>query len=255
MHAGIPLIGSWSTNDGAWYAQPSITEDAEVLASFETFILGFSKASLQRILALYPLADFQRLVRPNESATAQYYRAAQMNRDLWFTCPVIDFTWQYARHGASKVRLFNTNQTKYGSIYQHIGVPQWRVSHLSEIPYIMNEDVASGGDNSAAQRALSTLVSGSAAAFAYTGDPNLSKGRVLYDWPLAYPDHSRQALSTAYPQKLTVYVVGGPFGSGPGTITSHSGSRDVSTLEKGLEWEKVIERCSFINSIQDEIGV
>ena len=145
------------------------------------------------------------------------------------------------------------NQTKYGPIFQYMGVPQWRVSHLSDIPYILNEDVAAGGDNSPAQRALSTLLSGSAAAFAYTGSPTTSGGRTLQNWPIAYPDQSRQALSKVYPEKLNLYVVGGSQGSGPATIASGSGA--TSAREKALAWERVIERCSFINSILGEIGV
>jgi len=254
MDSGIPIIGSWVANDGAWYAQPTIKDDASVLASFQTFILGLSQSSLQRILALYPVSDFTHLVRPSEQATAQYYRAAQINRDLWFTCPVIDFTWQYTRFGGSNnIRLYDMDQTKYGPIFQYMGVPQWRVSHLSDIPYILNEDVAAGGDNSASQRALSALLSGSAAAFAWTGDPTVSRGVTLKDWPLAYPDRSSRALSKTYPDQLNLYVVGGPQGSGPAVVSS--GSRVQSAREEGLAWEKMIERCSFINSIQGEIGV
>lgn len=136
-----------------------------------------------------------------------------------------------------------------------MGVPRWRVSHLSEIPYILNEDVAAGGDNSASQRALSALLSGSAAAFAYTGDPTVSRGKTFNNWPLAYPDQSRQALSSEYPQKFTMYVVGGPLGGGSATIASNQGTSTISDLEKALDWEKLIQRCSFINSIQEEVGV
>lgn len=125
-----------------------------------------------------------------------------------------------------------------------MGVPQWRVSHLSDIPYFMNEDVAAGGDNSANQQDLSTLVCGNAAAFAYSGDPTISRGRTFKDWPIAYLDQSGQALSKDYPEELSLYVVGGPQGSGP-----------ASTSSGVLEWEKLIERCGFINSIQEEIGV
>lgn len=242
---GIPIIGSWVANDGGWYAQPSTSNDASVLASFQTFILGLSQSSLQRLLSLYPSSDFAYLVRPNEIATADYYRAAQINRDIWFTCPVIDFTWQYTRFGGdSSIRLYNMNQTKFGPILQYMGVPQWRVSHLSDIPYLMNENVAAGGDNSANQQNLSALVSGNAAAFAYSGDPTISRGRTFKDWPIAYPDQSDQALSREYPEELSVYVVGGPQGSGP-----------ASTSSGALSSEKVIERCGFINSIQEEFGV
>ena len=226
-----------------------------VLASFQTFILGLSQSSLQRLLSLYPLSDFTSLVRPNEEATAQYYRAAQMNRDLWFTCPIIDFTWQYTRYGASNIRLYEMNQTKYAPILQYMGVPQWRVCHLSDIPYMLNEDVAAGGDNSAAQRDLSALLSGSAAAFAYAGDPGISSGRTFKDWPIAYQDQTGQALDKEYPSELSVYVIGGPYGSGPAKTASGAGEGSTLAREKAVAWEKLIERCNFINSIQEEIGV
>ena len=168
---------------------------------------------------------------------------------------MIDFTWQYARFGGnSDVGLCDMNQTKLGPILQYMGVPQWRVSHLSDVPYLMNEDVAAGGDNSADQRDLSALSSGSVAAFAYSGDPNISKGRTFKDWPVAYPDQSQQALSKDYPEDLKVYVVGGPQGSGPGSMSSEPDEAS-SEREKALAWDNLIERCGFINSIQEEIGV
>lgn len=249
---GISLIGSWVANDGAWYAQPTLSDDASVLASFETVVLGLSQSSSQRLLALYPLADFNYLARPG-GATADYYRAAQINRDLWFTCPVIDFTWQYTRFGGdSSVRLYDMNQTKFGPILQYMGVPQWRVSHLSDIPYLMNEDVAAGGDNSAPQRELSALLSGSISAFANRGDPTISRGPTFKDWPIAYSDQSAQALRSDFPNQLNVYVVGGPLGSGPASMASGTGS-GASARDKAVTGEKVIQRCGFINSILEEI--
>ncbi|KAL8706320.1 MAG: hypothetical protein Q9201_000639 [Fulgogasparrea decipioides] len=252
---GIPIIGSWVANDGAWYAPPLLKDDASVLATFQTFVLGLSKSSLQRILTLYPLSDFEFLPRPNEEATAQYYRAAQINRDMWFTCPVIDFTWQYTRYGTSNVRLYSMNQTKYEPILKYMNVPQWRVCHLSDIPYMLNEDVAAGGDNSRAQRELSAMLSGSAAAFAHTGNPSSSNGHVFKEWSIAYPDRSKQTLAKEQPEGMNIYVVGGSEGSGPAHIASGRQSDGSGEREKALAWEKLFERCSFINSIQEEIGV
>ena len=253
---GIPIIGSWVANDGAWYAQPSISDDASVLATFQTFIKGLSEPSLQRLLSLYTLGDFTRLVRSDEKATADYYRAAQMNRDLWFTCPVIDFTWQYTRFGGhSNIRLYDMNQTKFAPIFQYMGVPQWRVSHLSDIPYLMNEEVAAGGDNSPGQQELSTLFSGSIAAFAHSGDPAVSGGGTFKDWPVAYQDQSAEALSHEYPEELSLYVVGGSQGSGPARVSGKTGIGDRSKREEAVAWENLLERCGFINSILEEIGV
>jgi len=226
-----------------------------VLATFQTYIPGLSKSSSQQILAFYPLSEFEHLVRPDEHATAQYYRAAQINRDIWFTCPVIDFTWQYTRHGAPNIRLYEMNQTKFGPILKYMGVPQWRVCHLSDIPYILNEDVAAGGDNSAAQRERSALLSGGAAAFAHTGDPSESEGRVFKDWPLACPDRRTQALAKENPAEIGLYIVGGPGGSGPAKTASGGMGGAVEERDRALAREKLIERCNFINSIQEEIGV
>lgn len=226
-----------------------------MLATFQTYILGLSKSSLQRILTLYPLSDFEPLVRPGEVATAQYYRVAQIHRDIWFTCPVIDFTWQYTRHGAPNIRLYEMNQTKFGPILKNLGVPQWRVCHLSDIPYMLNEDVAAGGDNSAAQRELSALLSGSAAAFAHTGNPTESERRVFKDWPLAYPDQRKQVLAKEHPERLSIYVFGGPGGSGPANITPEGAGGAAEERDRALAGEKLIERCNFINSIQEEVGV
>lgn len=179
-----------------------------------------------------------------------------MHRDLWFTCPVIDFTWQYARFGGDgDIYLFEMNQTKFGPIFQYMSVPQWHVSHLSNIPYLMNEDVIAGGDNSAAQRDLSMLLSGSVAAFAHSGDPAVSRARTFKDWPTAYSYDGRRVLSNEYPSKLNLYVVGGPYGSGSAHVDSKAGAIGKSEAEKVLTRQKLIERCQFINSIHDEIGV
>lgn len=151
-----------------------------------------------------PLSDFTHLVRPNEATTAQYYRAAQDNRDIWFTCPAIDFTWQYTRQSASNIRLYAMNQTKFTPIFQRIGIPHWRVIHLSDFPYILKSNVSAGGDNNPAQQDLSAMLSGSAAAFAYTGDPTISPGRGFKDWPVAYQNRSRQALEKDYLDELSL---------------------------------------------------
>ena len=249
---GIPLIGSWVANDGAWYVEPTINDDASVLASFQTFVHGLSAVSLQHLLALYPLADFNHLARP-DGATADYYRAAQINRDLWFTCPVIDFTWQYTRFVSdANVRLYVMNQTKFAPIFQSMGVPHWHISHLSDIPYLMNEDVAAGGDNSAGQQELSALLSGSIAAFAKTGNPTISNGPVFRDWKIAYRDQIDQTLRSEIPEELNVYVVGGALGSGPARMESGMGS-GASARDRAVAWEKVVDRCGFINSILEEI--
>ena len=252
---GIPIIGSWTANDGAWYASPDIDDDTSALASFQAYIHGLSQPTLRRLLALYPVSDCTSLVAPSFNAPAKYYRADQMKRDLWFTCPVIDFTWQYHRFGGNDLRLYEMNQTKFSPVFKYMGVPEWHVSHLSDIPYLMNEDVTAGGDNSAAQRELSALLSGSVAAFAYSGNPAISRSRTFKDWPVAYTQLDRHTVANEYPANLDLLVIGGPYGSGPAHVAPAASARDVSERERALAGQKLIERCSFINSIHEEIGV
>ena len=60
------------------------------------------------------------------------------------------------------------NQTRFGPILEYVGIPQWRVSHLTDIPYLMNKKIVAGCDDSAEQEDLSALFSGSVAAFAHS---------------------------------------------------------------------------------------
>ena len=250
----IPIIASWVANDIAWYASPSTVDDASVLASFSTFIVGLSKATLEKFLSFYPVSDFEHEVQPDDIVTAQYYRAARINRDVWFTCPVIDFTWQHAKEGSTNTRLYELNQTRFEPVWKSLGIPHWRVSHHSDIPYILNGHVAGGGDNSPAQQRLASLLSGDAAAFAHTGHPTRSDSRVLRDWPTAYHDSSARDSPKEHPDQMTVYVVGGPHGSGPASISKSNGTGSLAR-ERALEQEKLFQRCEFINAIQEEIGV
>ena len=173
-----------------------------------------------------------------------------MNRDILFTCPVLDFTYHYSLSSSKDVRVYEMNQSKFGPVFAYMGVPEWRVAHLSDIPYLMNEDVAAGADNSPAQQELSAHFSSSIAAFAWTGDPTATtKGaKGFRDWPVAFGKGEQG------PERVKVFVVGGEEGSGIATAISGGGS-EGSSRDKAVAWEKVIERCAFINSITEELGV
>ena len=120
---------------------------------------------------------------------------------------------------------------------------------------MLNGDAAGGGNNSAEQGELSALLSGSAAAFAYTGNLTVSDGRVQEHWPTAYGDQSQLALKKEYPEQMNVFVVGGPYGNVPAKISADTDKGAITELANALAWEKLIERCRFINSIQEETGV
>ncbi|KAL8775191.1 MAG: hypothetical protein Q9203_001100 [Teloschistes exilis] len=227
-------------------------DDASVLRIFQTFVLGLFKPCLQRILTLYPLSDpntsLVRMKKQRRSITAQYRSIV--------TCgsPAPSSTLHGSTQGMAipNVRLYSMDQTKYEPILKYMNVLQWRVCHLSDIPYRLNEDVAASGDYSRDQRELSAMLSGGAAAFAHTGNPSSSNGYVFEDWPVAYPDRSKQTLPRNSLCGMDIYSIGGPKGSGPVHIASGGRSDGSGERENALAWEKLCERCSFVNSFHEE---
>ncbi|KAI1443637.1 alpha/beta-hydrolase [Annulohypoxylon stygium] len=258
---GVPIITSWVTNEGAWYVPPIASTDEEVLGSFGLWLTGHSESTKAKLLELYPLEDFEGMVRPDYdgSISAQYYRAAQLNKDIWFTCPVLDFAWQYVKNGGvepEKMRLYEFNATRYTPVFEYMGVPFWRVAHLSDIPYVLNhQGLGAGADNSAAQLELSKVVSRSIAKFVTSGIANGSDGGA--EWPSAFGGVTKDDLEKEFPNKVFVKLFGGPYGNTPVSISKDVDEDTPSEAEQALRWEKVFERCEFINSekVRKESGV
>jgi carboxylesterase type B len=266
---GVPLIGSWVVNDGAWYAAPTVSSDEEVLGTFGLWLTGLSSSTQLKLLELYPLEDFVHMVRPSYdgSISPQYYRAAQMNKDLWFTCPVLDFAWQYVKGGNidhSKVALYEHNATRYTPAFELMGVPMWRVAHLSDIPYVLNvEQVGGGADNTPQQLQLAKQMSRSIAAFITSGPTGRQSGVAgaedLTGWPPAFAGITDAELQSEFPSRLSIKLFGGPYGNLSVTIAKDQGETGNPTSDdkQALEWEKLFTRCEFINSevVRREISV
>ena len=257
---GVPVIASWVTNDGAWYASPTTASDDEVLGSFGLWLFNLSQDTKSKLLELYPLSDFEHMVRPgyDHPISAQYYRAAQLNRDIWFTCPVLDFAWQYVKKGgpkSSNFRLYEHNSTRFTPVYEMMSVPMWRVAHLSDIPYVFNGHVEANGDNSAAQIELSKILSSSLARFAAVANPTGSESGVT-QWPLAfYATH--QDWQQDSPQDFSLELFRGPDDVGPVSIGRDTTRSETSAREEAVLDEMLFERCGFINGepVREEIGV
>ncbi|KAJ4423946.1 hypothetical protein N0V82_001374 [Gnomoniopsis sp. IMI 355080] len=276
----ISIIASWVTNDGAWYAPPTTASDEDVLASFGLWLTGLSDPTKQTLLELYPIADFEHMVRPDYDGpllSPQYYRAAQLNRDLWFTCPVLDFAWQYHKQSKSKssssssssgssgtaeVRLYEHNATRFTAAYEAMGVPMWRVAHLSDIPYVLNAQqlAGMGTDNSAAQRALAASVSRTITGFVTAGVPADGGGGGGDDaaaWVGAFTNATERELEGEIPRRLALQLFGGPYGNVQVALRAGEEESGGSEAELAVRWEKLLQRCEFINSegVREETGV
>ncbi|KAJ5972734.1 Carboxylesterase type B [Penicillium vulpinum] len=260
---GIPLIGSWVTNDGAWYALPTTATDDEVLGSFGLWLHKLSEFTKEKLLQLYPLEDFEHMIKPEHEGqiSPQYYRAAQLNRDIWFTCPVLDFTWQYVKNGgvgASQVRLYEFNETRYTPVFNSMGVSMWGVAHLSDIPYLFcNDHLGAGADNSDSQLSLGRDFSRTIIQFVH-GTPDEADDR-LQSWPPAFSDDPSKSPTDDVPSHISVQLFGGPHGSGS-TKCSEGIGADMELMteaEKALHWENLFSRCAFLNGQQfrEEAGV
>ncbi|EMR72183.1 putative carboxylesterase family protein [Eutypa lata UCREL1] len=259
---GIPVIASWVTNDGAWYPPPSVSTDEGVLASLGVWLTGLSESTKGKLLELYPLEDFESMVRPDHDGpiSPQYFRAAQINRDFWFTCPALGFAWQYARNGGgdtSQIRLYEHNATRYTPVFENMGVPMWRVAHLSDIPYVLNSQRLGGGaDNSAAQLKLAKIISRSIMQFITSGSPVLDVSGGLEAWPAAFENVTKDELEHDFPGKVSLALFDRKHLGEPVTVSKTDDQTTATGPERAVGWEKLFERCGFINSqsVVDEVG-
>ncbi|KAL2815993.1 alpha/beta-hydrolase [Aspergillus granulosus] len=246
---GIPIIASWVTNDGAWYVPPSTSTDEEVLGSVGVWLSNLSEDTKQKLLELYPLEDFDHMVRADYdgSISPQYYRAAQMSRDIWFTCTVLEFTWRYVQNGPgdpSLVRLYEFNETMYTPVFRAMDVPMWRVAHLSDIPYLFNNKHLKGGvNNSELHLALAQDFSRTIIEFVSSAGSGENVSGIK-SWRPAY---SRAISGQKWPSEISIRLFGGPYGSGVVTITKDDDEGTRTDAERAIYWENLFSRCEFIS--------
>jgi len=205
---------------------------------------GLTNSTSANILILYPVADFEPEVAPNDTVNAQYYRASRILRDIEFSCPGIDLAYSVMKHNKhADARLYELNQTSFAPLYAEDNIQYLGVSHSSDIFYVFNEVAALNASSS--DTLLAAQMSGSWAAFAATGNPAPGTSKdatTLGDWPVAY---SVATTGGTVPTEAIVNVIGGPY-AGPSEIGKH-----VSHGPVGME--NLLHRCAFLNSIYDQL--
>ena len=260
--AGISVMASWTADDGSQFVPTSVNSEVTVVAFFSGL---FSNSTRDRLLSLYPVEDFEAQVTKNSTITAQYYRTSRIYRDYRLACPAINLTSEISRQSTNRTYLFTLNSTRLQPVWDSLNESQWQIAHTSDIPYLFNEAIV-GGDNSKSALQLSAEVSRSYSAFATYGSPSTP----VFDWPVAW---SGQRGGNA-----TVFVIGGPYGSGSATLGPTSGPRRSAAVRRGLTarvqsmklvtnstsagtssanhqrsealaQEKLVERCAFLDSV------
>ncbi len=254
---GIPTIAAWTADDGSIFVPPAIDSESSVKTFFNR---SFSGSSLDKLLSLYPVEDFEAQVLENVNLTAQWYRASRIYRDVNMACPSLNITGEISLQSHVPTYLFAVNSTRLQPVWDSMDTPQYQIAHVSDIPYIFNQFVE-GADNSSSAMKFSARVCRTLPAFAATGNPSTSR----FDWPVAWKEGGGDA---------TIFVMGGPYGAGPATVgpnhlavadqpcATHSQSIRVAgqwplgngpsaedPRSEALAQEKLIERCAIIDSL------
>ncbi|SPQ21482.1 71117122-090b-44f1-9b5e-52a02fb6a7c1 [Thermothielavioides terrestris] len=222
-----------------------------------------------------------------------YFRASRILRDLLFTCSSLDFGRAMAAAssaaaagggGGGGVRVYALNQTMLTPVFRAVGMPYVGVAHGSDTNYIFNGVFPEGGGQSLspADERLAAAMAGSFIRFAYTGNPAGEDGEdaSLGPWPEAFPAGPEGGQQDG----VEILVVGGPLGTGSVRLAGQAaaregaggseegmqipivgadgslevremGTKEAAERQRLLEAERLLERCEFINSLTEKIGI
>ncbi|KAI0437516.1 putative lipase [Xylaria telfairii] len=234
--ANVTTMIGWCDNDLTLFTDSAISTEEEVHDFIQGYVPDMTAANVDKLLSLYPISEFS----PNEAAnkSSQFYRAAQVFRDILMVCQPMFYAEKLAKRG-NDVYLYDWNQTisdqVLEALYDDTG---YGVIHTSDLEYVFgNLSVFDNGEYpfqpTPADYALVTRGSRSWSTFASTGKPSL-KGHDTF---------SRFTTAFQGKDEINVFIAGGP----------HEGlsAIDGPKAKAVLSAQRLRERCAFINS--DEI--
>ncbi|KUJ09406.1 alpha/beta-hydrolase [Mollisia scopiformis] len=236
----IKIMTGWMENDATLFTNSAIKTPNDTRSFFELYYPGLNSTTLTNLLSLYPVSDFS----PNTTAnlSAEFYRSAEIFRDILLTCPSFYFASamakKYPNSTEPPVYLYSGNQTILGNYLNSTGLPGLGVIHTSELSYLYGNlsifNVTDAGlpgyhfDPSASDYELARQLPRSWSSFAATGKPSLVGKDTLPGWTSAYPDGKGEGI---------VYVIGGA-------------EEGMAAANQGIMKERLRERCGFLNSAE-----
>lgn len=226
----IPYMAGWQENDATLFTDRTVKTPNDTRAFVELYYPFLTSTTLTNLLNLYPVTDFQ--ANTTADLSAEFYRTAQIFRDILLTCPSVYFGAAMAKKysGSSEVPvyLYVGNQTILDAYQDAKNNSGLGVIHTSELPYLYGNlsiyNVTVPGYTygpTANDFALAKSLPRTWAAFATTGRPGGGKG-TLEGWESAFPG-----------------------GEGPGDVFVVGGG-DQGMVGAGAE--RLGERCGFLNS-------
>lgn len=249
--ARMPVVVGWTRDDAALFTPGGIETDGDSREFVGSYYPFLSEANLETLMGLYPVSDFAADAAANLSA--EFYRSAEIFRDVLLTCPSFYFGHAMATKyynsssnssssspGVVPVYIYEQNQTVLSAFLAEQGEPGLGVPHTSELAYVFGNftpylDTWPAGlvSPGASDHELLERQSRSWSTFAALGRPGLGAGnKTLEGWEPAYAvgDGAMDA---------SVYVVGGPQ---PGMSGLGGGGVNADVVG-----EKLRERCGFLN--------
>ncbi|KAH8590947.1 Alpha/Beta hydrolase protein [Bisporella sp. PMI_857] len=282
---GIRMVYGWTKDDGAMNVGMGdlVKTEAGMIAPIKQFAHGLSSEQYSKLFSLYPPEDFDEELdnylsraKPSDpEITVHYFRVSRILRDILFTCSSIDFGSEMVKQTRASldpnfgsVRLYEFNQSMFTHMWAEAGMPYIGISHGSDTNYIFN-GLFPEGEVGESDLALSEMFSKSLINFAYTGDPNGS-GKHSQGWP--------EAVGKSRDSEVNIQVIGGPYGTGSVSLKQKKndegegivgeqkilsdnvqfgemGSPELQMRQRQIEQAKLFERCEYIRSLAESLGV
>jgi hypothetical protein len=254
------------------------------------FTSWLDESDFAALFELYSVANFEDKVRDYNAVKEEadpvvpvhYFRISQILRDVLFTCSSIDFGYEMSKQSGDvgeNTRLYVLNQSMMAPLWKGAGMPYISVSHGSDTHYIFN-GLFPEGQIFESDQALSRKMAETFIRFAATGDPNGPHINDEEHWPAAFTHATKES----EPRNVLLQIVGGPYGTATARISTKDDNfigraeYDASDLgdsqqrlqgyELGgmtskssqfrneiLAREKLLERCAFINSLAEKLGI
>jgi hypothetical protein len=256
-----------------------------MVAPIRKFASRLTSEQLAELFTHYDPADFRYELENYEArkdaseptVSVHFFRLSRILRDMLFTCSSIDFGHAMAKHSHANfpgVRLYDLNQSMLAPLWKGAGMPYISVSHGSDHNYMFGghflEDEVSPADQELSETFVKSFVN-----FAYTGNPAIAQTTGFANWPAVKADGEKIL------KEVPVQVIGGPLGSGLGWVQADMHDHAIPSLyEDGAQHimgeqveymgmksktealrleqlgrEKLIQRCTFMNSLAETLGV
>ncbi|KAF2000731.1 alpha/beta-hydrolase [Amniculicola lignicola CBS 123094] len=290
---GIPIVLGWTKDDGTMMSGPPSPSWEEAEAVIKQYAHTLTPSDLKYLARYYSPGPASEDFRNYHHAfgtsappvTVTWFRLVKIIRDLLFTCSSLDFAYVntayslFAGPDYPGARLYQLNATMLGPLFKARGMPFMGISHGSDTNYIFN-GVFPEGEPTDEDTKLANQMSTSFLNFAYTGDPNVPGVEGWDDWPVALsPDDL--PMDESFPTRGYVQIIGGPHSSGKGVLRTqdvqeedeamevqmimqdivagtHIGQMDTKNgakRQKEMDKEGLLEKCVFIRSLSDKLGV